>query len=465
MFGQNSKKIKTASPREHSRDRPPLVLWTLCVKGGGVEGGGGPSGPKKKLSRKAQLRELQRVKKQRREAADDRDYVPEPEVAENDVLRQDDIVADIPVEEPGADVKRMRDAERQRRCYKQQRLRGLDTGAQVMRAWLMNDEKNQEILEAQAIAEIGQSIVNNALEQAITTVEAEEEERARAAYAEAARARRAEHKRSQAFLSPPPRVTRDRPSSGRGSSGGNSRAGRIVVTDAMQASLVCIYKTRRFRRADVVGGDKLSRSEWVTVRSDPRLLKKFYCFFIYFRERSDGATSHAAYEAAGRSLTRRDGTPTYWNTVRHWLRSYVELGGKIQLDMRGHHTKTESYLEDPDVRAAATAWIRNKLRSMRQKDVENRSILTVDRFLGYVNNKLLEDIIQQDANRKPISRTTAHDWIERLGFSYCSHSKSIYFDGHERPDVVADRAEKLAVLKILDEVTVTYVGINCEEVC
>ena len=72
--------------------------------------------------------------------------------------------------------------------YKQQRLRGLDTGAQAMRAWLMSDENNHEILEAQAIAELAQSLVHNAFEQAISTVEAEEAERERAAYAEAARA-------------------------------------------------------------------------------------------------------------------------------------------------------------------------------------------------------------------------------------------------------------------------------------
>ena len=152
-------------------------------------GGGGPSGVKKKLSRKAQLRELQRMKKQRREAAADQDYVPEAEAKDDpDALCQDDGVAEPPVEQPGADVKRMRDAERQRRCYKQQRLRGLDTGAQAMRAWLMSDENNHEILEAQAIAELAQSLVHNAFEQAISTVEAEEAERERAAYAEAARA-------------------------------------------------------------------------------------------------------------------------------------------------------------------------------------------------------------------------------------------------------------------------------------
>ena len=38
----------------------------------------------------------------------------------------------------------------------------------------------------------------------------------------------------------------------------------------------------------------------------------------------------------------------------------------------------------------------------------------------------------------------------------------IYYDGHERRDVKVDRAEKLVMLKVLEEVTVKFGGADCE---
>jgi hypothetical protein len=54
--------------------------------------------------------------------------------------------------------------------------------------------------------------------------------------------------------------------------------------------------------------------------------------------------------------------------------------------------------------------------------------------------------------RQPISEATAWRWLKTLGFGYKSHKKMIFFDGHERSDVVADRTEKLVMLHVLKEV-------------
>ena len=65
----------------------------------------------------------------------------------------------------------------------------------------------------------------------------------------------------------------------------------------------------------------------------------------------------------------------------------------------------------------------------------------------------------------PITSRTANNWLHTLGFHYKSHTRSIYFDGHERADVVKDRMERLAMLKATEEVTVTFAGKHCEQVC
>jgi hypothetical protein len=50
----------------------------------------------------------------------------------------------------------------------------------------------------------------------------------------------------------------------------------------------------------------------------------------------------------------------------------------------------------------------------------------------------------------PIALRTAERWMKRLGYKLKLHKKGIYYDGHERDDVVAYRVkflEKVAALK------------------
>eukprot|EP00966_Prymnesium_polylepis_P165513 3826346-Prymnesium_polylepis.1 len=54
--------------------------------------------------------------------------------------------------------------------------------------------------------------------------------------------------------------------------------------------------------------------------------------------------------------------------------------------------------------------------------------------------------------------------MKSLGFSYERHKKGMYFDGHERADVVVDRDEKMVMLQVLAEVLVTFEGPECETV-
>jgi hypothetical protein len=42
---------------------------------------------------------------------------------------------------------------------------------------------------------------------------------------------------------------------------------------------------------------------------------------------------------------------------------------------------------------------------------------------------------------KGISVKQCQKWLARQGFKYTEHKKSLYFDGHERPDVVDDRQQ------------------------
>ena len=54
-----------------------------------------------------------------------------------------------------------------------------------------------------------------------------------------------------------------------------------------------------------------------------------------------------------------------------------------------------------------------------------------------------------------ISVDTAQRWLHHLGFHQCNHQNSVYFDGHERDDVVTYRQEFLDQLAFLDKTTIT----------
>ena len=51
--------------------------------------------------------------------------------------------------------------------------------------------------------------------------------------------------------------------------------------------------------------------------------------------------------------------------------------------------------------------------------------LTVEMFRSWIDNK------------HELSKQTARKWLHILGFKQLNHQKGVYFDGHERDDVVA----------------------------
>ena len=57
-----------------------------------------------------------------------------------------------------------------------------------------------------------------------------------------------------------------------------------------------------------------------------------------------------------------------------------------------------------------------------------------------------------------IYNNTAHTWLTKLGFSQVHHQKGVYFDGHDRDDVVAYRnffLEKISVINMVQQHTRT----------
>ena len=67
---------------------------------------------------------------------------------------------------------------------------------------------------------------------------------------------------------------------------------------------------------------------------------------------------------------------------------------------------------------------------------------------------MFADWIHTTQNVK-ISKETAPSWLHDLGFSQLHHPKGVYFDGHDRADLVERREQFLATLADLDKKTIT----------
>lgn len=71
--------------------------------------------------------------------------------------------------------------------------------------------------------------------------------------------------------------------------------------------------------------------------------------------------------------------------------------------------------------------------------------LTVKQVQAYINDTLFANdwsrLLQKHELALPVSLSTTHSWMIKLGCKYERASISFYTDGHERPDVVAYRGE------------------------
>ena len=66
--------------------------------------------------------------------------------------------------------------------------------------------------------------------------------------------------------------------------------------------------------------------------------------------------------------------------------------------------------------------------------------------------------------KKTISVETARIWLHNLGWDYKDHSKNIYFDGHERDDVVTYRNQFINQMINLRPRFTVYEGEDMEKI-
>ena len=117
--------------------------------------------------------------------------------------------------------------------------------------------------------------------------------------------------------------------------------------------------------------------------------------------------------------------------IRTWGK-YFLLNGELPVNQQGKHTKIECLLDSEDFVNQCQKWLRQqKPESRLPKELKNYIEETVfPKMTGYIK----KDTISEETCRKYM-----HIW----GYKYDEKRKDVFYDGHERPDVVQYRKEWL----------------------
>lgn len=140
--------------------------------------------------------------------------------------------------------------------------------------------------------------------------------------------------------------------------------------------------------------------------------------------------------------------------VRRWVASWIKTRD-LPKSERGRHTKMFSLLDDPEVATELRSYLRTNKWSM---DPKKLSAFTKNKLLPDEAKKYLHHVVEKEMPAglkkylevelfpriqmkvgRGISLRTARRWLHKEGFRYTAHKKALYYDGHEREDVIEYR--------------------------
>jgi hypothetical protein len=124
--------------------------------------------------------------------------------------------------------------------------------------------------------------------------------------------------------------------------------------------------------------------------------------------------------------------PVYLARRIRFRYEYYRIHLTLPVDSRGGRRDGTSLLDDERMFQACRTWL-------TEQDENNR---TPENLAEFVNNDLLTrfGLVPKNGEKKLSSRAMQR-WFDRLGYTTVPEKKGIYFDGHEREDVIDYRQE------------------------
>ena len=212
-------------------------------------------------------------------------------------------------------------------------------------------------------------------------------------------------------------------------------------TEKMEGSWEC---TERFMKVNEVKKDSLCG--WARWLASP-----LNCHYGNSSEtcHQNGQSSIDASEWVAES----HGFATKWSgwQVCKWTHHYIQMQD-LPKSLVGNHAKVYSLLSDPDIAAKLRTYVHLNKWAMNP---EKLAKFSQDQLVPSTAHEYLEHITQNEMPiglkrymdielfpwihlwvGQAISLMTAQWWLHKKGFKYINHKKGLYFNGHDRPDVI-----------------------------
>ena len=122
-------------------------------------------------------------------------------------------------------------------------------------------------------------------------------------------------------------------------------------------------------------------------------------------------------------------------SVRRWRSVLIKHRGQFPSSKQGRYRRTGVLWKNKELNQKATSFVRENA------NVKGKPNMTNADFCRWINNSLLKNSTLEPGFPRTVSLTTSLRWLHHLGFLVLTPKKGVFVDGHERPDVVAQRKE------------------------
>ena len=213
--------------------------------------------------------------------------------------------------------------------------------------------------------------------------------------------------------------------------------------EAQENALVEIEKLLKLTKTEFAGGPHGLQAKWAwSIQSHLSLM-------IWKGQNTINASEMAA---------ECHGFAAVWggHQIQSWTRTWISHC-KLPVSLTGCHAKAYSLLDDPGIAAELHAYIRSNKWAV---DAQKLADFSKEKLILAEAEKYLRETVQDEMPQglrhymnlelfprihlkvgKGISLATARRWLHREGFWYTSYKKGLYFDGHDRLDVVQYRQD------------------------
>ena len=169
--------------------------------------------------------------------------------------------------------------------------------------------------------------------------------------------------------------------------------------------------------------------DWVLTldREDKISLALFLCY--HFQHLLNFTQTRAA-EYAGVMLGKLD------RAIRQWRQDFIQHG-EVPESKQGKYQRSGVLWSSEELNEKVSKFVREHAA------VKGEPNLKTATFCEWVNEDLLPNSSLEPGFPRKISIETARKWLHELGFEVLTPAKGMFFDGHERDDVVEYRGQFL----------------------